>query len=83
MPHIIELSPFKKASDFDTAPNFIQHVPPLKFVHAKWVQPNILPHLPPQSSAFDKEFDKSPPRKSQANAHSAPAPSFQLTDHNK
>ena len=35
MPHIIELSPFKKASAFDTAPDFIQHVPPLKFVHTK------------------------------------------------
>jgi hypothetical protein len=50
MPQITESSPFEKASDLETDPDFIQQVPPFQLDHVKWVQPEVAAHLPPQSS---------------------------------
>ena len=70
--------PFKStAFDCATFPCFIQHVPPLYFVHVKWVQPLVREHKGPQFSPVDWALAKfCPPGKSQS---AAQFPDCQLT----
>ena len=49
-PHTIVWSLVAKASFFETAPYFIQQVPLLYVVYAKWVHPDVAAHVLPQFS---------------------------------